>query len=99
MEKVIKISVISTLALTTSITNVSADTLSEAFANGKIKGEIKSIYSSSNFLGNSKTDNISTVGGSLGYITSDFYGFSAGATFQASHVIDDRNKITFLKMI
>lgn len=97
MEKVIKISVISTLALTTSITNVSADTLSEAFANGKIKGEIKSIYSSSNFLGNSKTDNISTVGGSLGYITSDFYGFSAGATFQASHVIDDRNKNNVFK--
>lgn len=97
MEKVIKISVISALALTTSITNVSADTLSEAFANGKIKGEIKSIYSSSNFLGKSNTDNISTVGGSLGYITSDFYGFSAGATFQASHVIDDRNKNNVFK--
>ena len=30
-----------------------ADNLSDAFTNGKIKGEIKSVYSNSNFLGES----------------------------------------------
>ncbi|TLS97241.1 OprD family porin [Aliarcobacter cibarius] len=97
MKKVIKTSVISALAIATSLTNLSANDLSKAFADGKIKGEIKSVYSSSNFLGNTKTDNISTIGGSLGYVTGDFYGFSAGATFQASHVIDDRNKNNVFK--
>ncbi len=98
MKKIIKTSVISALAIATSLTNLSAaDDLSKAFANGKIKGEIKSVYSSSNFLGNTKTDNISTIGGSLSYVTGDFYGFSVGATFQASHVIDDRNKNNVFK--
>jgi hypothetical protein len=74
-----------------------ADNLSDAFSNGKIKGEIKSVYSNSNFLGKSTSDDIATIGGSLGYKTADFYGFSAGATFQASHVIsDDNNNNVFI---
>ncbi|QKJ26233.1 outer membrane porin, OprD family [Aliarcobacter cibarius] len=97
MKRITRTSLITALSLTSLVTSMSADNLSDAFTNGKIKGEIKSIYSSSNFLGKSNTDNISTVGGSLGYITSDFYGFSAGATFQASHVIDDRNKNNVFK--
>ena len=68
-----------------------ADNLSDAFTNGKISGEIKSVYSNSNFLGKSKSDDIATVGGTLGYKTADFYGFNAGATFQASHVINEDN--------
>ena len=68
-----------------------ADNLGNAFTNGKVKGEIKSVYSNSNFLGNPNSDSIATVGGSLGYITGDFYGFNAGTTFQASHVLSDDN--------
>lgn len=93
MKNITKLSFVTALSMASFTTCLSAnETLADAFTNGKIKGEIKSVYSSSNFLGNSKTDNISTIGGSLGFITADFYGFSAGATFQASHVIDDRNK-------
>jgi hypothetical protein len=68
-----------------------ADNLSDAFTNGKIKGEIKSVYSNSNFLGKTKSDDITTVGGSLNYITGDFYGFNAGTTVQVSHVISEDN--------
>ena len=68
-----------------------ADNLNDAFANGKVKGEIKSEYSNSNFLGATSSDDIGVVGGSLGYTTGDFYGFNAGATFQASHVIAEDN--------
>ena len=68
-----------------------ADNLGDAFTNGKVKGEIKSVYSNSNFLSKPNSDNIATVGGSLGYITGDFYGFNAGATFQTSHVLSDGN--------
>lgn len=74
-----------------------ADNLADAFSNGKIKGEIKSVYSNSNFLGNSKSDDIGTVGGSLGYKTADFYGFNANATVQASHVINDDNNNNVFK--
>ena len=67
------------------------DNLSDAFTNGKIKGEIKSVYSNSNFLGLAESDDITTVGGSLNYITGDFYGFNAGTTVQVAHVINEDN--------
>ena len=91
MKKFTKRSLIAALSLTSLMTNVSADNLADAFSNGKLKGEIKSVYSDSNFLGKAKSDDIATIGGSLGYITGDFYGFSAGATFQVSHVLSEDN--------
>lgn len=91
MKKFTKRSLIAALSLTSLMTNVSADNLADAFSNGKVKGEIKSVYSDSNFLGKAKSDDIATIGGSLGYITGDFYGFSAGATFQVSHVLSEDN--------
>ncbi len=88
MKKIVKLSLVTSLAL---ISSVNAQNLSEAFSNSKVKGEIKAEYSNSNFLGNKKSDNITAVGGSLGIITGDFYGFKAGATFQTSSIIDDKN--------
>ncbi|MDZ7817475.1 MAG: hypothetical protein U5K55_02185 [Aliarcobacter sp.] len=74
-----------------------ADNLSDAFTNGKIKGEIKSVYSNSNFLGKSKSDDITTIGGNLNYITGDFYGFNAGSTVQVSHLISEDNNNNIFK--
>lgn len=92
MKNIAKLSLVTAISLTSVTTCLSAnETLADAFTNGKIKGEIKSVYSNSNFLGKSTSDDITTIGGSLGYKTGDFYGFSAGATFQASHVISDDN--------
>jgi hypothetical protein len=65
-----------------------ADTLSDAFQNSKVSGEIKAAYVDSNFLGATDSD-ISAVGGKVGIVTGNFYGLKAGATFQASHVISD----------
>lgn len=65
-----------------------ADTLSDAFQNSKVNGEIKAAYVDSNFLGATDSD-ISAVGGKVGIVTGNFYGLKAGATFQASHVISD----------
>lgn len=97
MKRITKTSFIAALSLTSLVTSMSADNLSDTFTNGKIKGEIKSVYSNSNFLGNEKSDDITTVGGSLGYITSDFYGFNSGVTFQVSHVITDDNNNNVFK--
>lgn len=82
------LSLITTLMLSAPLF---ADNLSEAFTNGKIKGEIKSVYSNSNFLGKSKSDDILAIGGSLNYKTSSYYGFTAGTTVQVSHIISDDN--------
>lgn len=93
MKNITKLSFVTAFTITSFTTSLCAtETLAEAFSSGKIKGEIKSVYSNSNFLGNSKSDNITTIGGSLGFLTDSFYGFSVGATFQASHVVDDKNR-------
>ncbi len=88
MKKIIKLSLVTSLTL---ISSLSAENLSEAFSNLKVKGEIKAEYSSSNFLGNTSSDNITAIGGNLGIVTGEYYGFKAGITFQASSIIDDKN--------
>jgi hypothetical protein len=97
MKRITKSSFIAALSLTSLVTSMSADNLSDAFTNGKVKGEIKSVYSNSNFLGNEKSDSITTVGGSLAYATGDFYGFSSGVTFQVSHILNDDNNNNVFK--
>ncbi len=88
MTKFAKLSLAASLLLGSSLY---ANTLEQAFKASKVKGEIRVEYSNSNFLGQSKSDGISAVGGNLGVITGSFYGFSIGATFQTSHVINLTN--------
>lgn len=93
MNKLIKKSLIATIAIT-SITSSSfaADSLVEAFSNGKVKGEIKSYYFDENYDSASTSDNsIWANGGMLNYVTDSFKGAKLGTTFQTSHVgsIDD----------
>jgi len=89
MKRITKLSLIATIALSSSLY---AQSLSEAFANTKVKGEIKTEYANSNFLGNKDSDNIWAVGGSLNAVTGDFNGLSAGATFQTSSILSENNK-------
>lgn len=92
MKRITRLSTVAILSLSSMVTFANAsENLADAFTNGKIKGQIKSVYSNSNFLGNVKSDDITTIGGSLGFITDDFYGFNAGATFQTSHVLNQDN--------
>lgn len=69
-----------------SMNSFAADTLADAFKEGKLAGEIKAEYSDSNFIGKTHSDDISAYGGSLNFITSDLYGLKAGITFQTSHI-------------
>lgn len=96
MNKLIKISLVTTLAITAFSTSALAkNTLAESFANGKLKGELKSFYFARGFDNGGKKDaSIFVNGGSLNYITDSFYGFKLGATLQTSHVTskdDDNN--------
>lgn len=62
--------------------SLNADTLAEAFQNGKVSGEIKSQYFQKEV--NNDGVNIWTNGGNLSYETASFYGLTAGVTFQAA---------------
>ncbi len=92
MKKFSCLSLIASMAIATPLL---ANSLSEAFEKLEVKGEIKAAYSDSNFLGASESEDITALGGSLGIVTGDFYGLSAGVTFQASTVLtDDFNAVT-----
>ncbi len=92
MKKFTTLSLVASVALSTSLY---ADTLSEAFANSKFKGELKTVYTKSNFdpgtpsLPANEDDSVLAVGGSLNVITGSFYGLKLGGTFQASSVVSD----------
>jgi len=66
--------------LTTS--SFAADTLADAFKNGKVSGQLKSSY----FTRDNGTTNegIVNVGVTLNYVTDSFMGFKMGTTFQSS---------------
>jgi len=94
MRNTIKISLIASLAITGLSTNVvAADSISEAFQNGKFKGSLKSYYFAKTTDSNTdnKNSSIWVNGGSFNYVTDSFKGITLGATFQTSHVgsIDD----------
>lgn len=93
MRKLATGSLIASCVLTSSIY---AQSINEAFNETKLKGEIKTEYSKSNFLGKSDSDDMWAVGGSLSALTGDFYGFKAGATFQTSTLLsEDRDNEVF----
>ena len=67
--------------LTTS--SFAADTLADAFKNGKVSGQLKSSYFSKD--NGTTTEGIINTGITLGYVTDAFMGFKMGATLQSSH--------------
>lgn len=92
MKKFTTLSLVASVALSASLY---ADTVSKAFADSKVKGELKAVYAKSNFdpgtaaLPASQDDSVTAVGGSVNVITGSFYGLKLGATFQASSVVSD----------
>nr|WP_321265783.1 OprD family outer membrane porin [uncultured Sulfurimonas sp.] len=85
-------------ALLSSSASVSADTIEEAFKDGKVQGELKSFYINRTYDWDSgfgkdpsfySRDGLS-VGGHLGYQTASYYGFDAGATFYTTNKVDNK---------
>jgi len=83
MKKIVKISLGAAIILA-SAQNVCADTLANAFENGKVSGELKSLYFQKEI--SDKKVSVWTNGGNLSYKTGGFYGLNAGVTVQASTV-------------
>ena len=96
MKKFAKISLIASIAISSS-SLFAAESISEAFTNGKFKGELKSFYYVQTFDSPSKKDSsIWANGGSFNYVTDSYKGIKLGGTFQTSHVtsIDDDSSVT-----
>ena len=82
--KLVKLSLaaIAIVGMTTS-SFASADSVSEAFKNGKVNGDLKGYYFSRD-KGVSSSESILTGGIELNYVTDSFKGFKFGTTVQSS---------------
>jgi hypothetical protein len=85
MKKLISTSIIASACLLSSVQG--ADTLKEAFQNGKVKGEIRSYYFQEDFDTTGRSS-ILHFGGFLNYETANYHGLTANATLQVSSVGD-----------
>lgn len=86
MKKIVKMSLVAAVAVAGLQTGaLAADTLADAFANGKVKGSVKAYYFSKTYdNATTKDASILVTGGQLGYKTEAFNGLSLGTTFQYS---------------
>jgi len=85
MKKIAKLSLVAAVAVAGLSTSAMADSLAEAFAASKVKGEIKSQFFQKEGT-NGDDSLIWTNGGNLSLTTGSFYGLTAGVTFQTAHV-------------
>ncbi len=96
MTKFAKMSLVTAIAVTGMASSlVAAETLSEAFSNGKLKGSLKSYYFAQdvdNETAANKDSSIWANGGHLNFVTDSYKGFVLGTTFQHSSVghLDDK---------
>lgn len=81
-------------ALLSAGVSVSADTITEAFAQGKASGELKAFYINRTYDGVlTQTRDGLSVGGHLNYNTAKYYGFDVGATFYTTNKVDEKSDV------
>ena len=65
---------------------VSVDTFEKMFTQGKVSGELRSVYAAYDKKASTETDTYATaIGGGLKYELASFYGLNAGVAFMTSH--------------
>ena len=84
--KFAKFSVVAAIVLGFSGSVYAADTLADAFKQGKVSGELKAWYwdQTVDTAGASTNANIINTAIELGYVTDTFYGLKMGVTFQSN---------------
>lgn len=84
--KFAKLSVVAAMVLGLSGSVYAADTLADAFKNGKVNGELKAWYwdQTVDTAGASTNVNIINTAIELGYMTDTFYGLKMGVTLQSN---------------
>lgn len=95
MNKFIKLSMVAVLVLPVigiadgSVKATEASTLNHMFENGKVSGELRSVYADYNQKQTGVNNTYATaVGGMLKYELAEFNGLSAAAAFTISHDLD-----------
>lgn len=94
--KLAKLSLVAVVVAGLSTSSFAADTLADAFKNGKVSGELRAWYfdretDKLNAAGTAvvsnatKTGSLFSTGAILGYVTDSFYGFNVGAKFQSNY--------------
>ncbi len=88
--KLAKLSLAAIVVASFTTSSFAADTLVDAFKNGKLTGEIKAFYfdrdTGDAVVSNKKGDaSLFATGLMLNYLTDSFMGFKVGATFQSSN--------------
>lgn len=84
--KLSKLSLAAIVALGLGSSAFAADTLADAFKNGKVKGALQAYYfdeDSKNAAGVSSDGSILDLGADLSFTTDSYKGFTAGLTYQA----------------
>ena len=82
--KLAKLSLAAMVVAGLASSSFAADTLADAFKNGKVNGELKAWYFDQSKDPAYTNANMINLGIELGYVTDSFYGFTFGATFQGS---------------
>jgi hypothetical protein len=92
-----KLSMTAVAILGLSISTFAADSLEEAFKNGKVTGEIRAYYFDRD--NGAKEENILATGLMLNYVTDSYNGFKIGTTFQSSSTpfASDEAKTLFIR--
>ena len=87
--KLAKLSLAAMVVAGLASSSFAADTLADAFKNGKVSGELRAWYfdreGSATAATSSVNSDIFNTGVVLGYVTDSFYGFKLGATFQSNY--------------
>lgn len=78
----------SSLVAATLLTSLSASSLSDAFKNGSVAGEVRAMYVYDSPDAGAEIEGFA-VGGSVGYTTADYNGLTAGATFYTAHTLGE----------
>lgn len=85
--KFTKLSLVTAVAVGGLLSNAyAADTLADAFKNGKVSGELKAYYFDKEhpYSEPHAHENLFATGVTLNYVTDSLYGFKLGTTFQSS---------------
>ena len=85
--RTVRLSLVVMVALTT--VSIASDTLADAFANGKVSGQIRTFYIDRTYDGVLQNNrNSLATGGSMGFVTAPLEGFSLGAKFYTTNGIN-----------
>ena len=85
--KLAKLSLAAITVVGLSASAFGADTLADAFKNGKVGGQIQSFYLKTSKDGANNDSGAYALGGLLKFKTASFKGFKAGFEFQTSHTL------------